>query len=284
MMRRSRIIELAALCVVGTLTISLTLPVTAPEIVWPVKAQAILLTFAGLVLLAGLTVRAAPALKATMDHGRSNALSGPWTASLFLVQAGVFTIMLLAFWPGLMTQDSFNQWDGVLKNEIWETYTVTHSLFVWTIAKLGLPPTAAIVCQYLLLAASATYALREASRWGVPYVVLLIFALAFAVFPGTAFLSVTLWKDVPYSAGTILCFGAILGFVRGAGHAGSGGKLGAFVAGLMLVLLTRLNGLIAATPLPILLIPLQRRGRRALMVGLSGLCLAVFFGLRAFSL
>jgi hypothetical protein len=87
--------------------------------------------------------------------------------------AAVWVVYLLAFWPGILTEDSIEQWTDMTLGVV-------------------LAQIAALSGAYALVAAECTA--RNAPRSLLAATTLVVAAL-----PANGFLAVTLWKDVPYS-------------------------------------------------------------------------------------
>lgn len=266
--------KLASVAFLSTALVAVALPVTASSVALETKIIAVAFAF---VLCAGIAWRAwgiGPALAETVAGGGERPISARTTALLFAMILAAFTASLLAFWPGMMTQDSLNQWSGILQGRVSEIYSFGHSLLVGAVHLAGLPPVGAVIVQMVLLAFAAVVVLRELSRWGVPTAALFVGALAFAIWPANIMFAVTLWKDVPYSAGVVLCLAAALAFVRMGGRPVGHGFWAILVAGIALVLFMRLNGLLVFL-LPVTM-ALFAQSRRWALMGLGATCAAIF--------
>jgi len=163
----------------------------------------------------------------------------------------VYFFVHLTVWPGLMTQDSINQWRLISRNLIPDTMTATHSLFVWAASKIRPSPWMPIFLQYCLLAFAVGLALREAARWNVPRWLVIAASIAIPLAPFNFLMAVTLWKDIPSAACMLILFTLIIRFIRTNGEcrAERSFKL-AFLVSMTFVMLLRHNSVVVTVGLP----------------------------------
>ncbi len=116
----------------------------------------------------------------------------------------VSAYFLAAFYPGAMTPDSLAQWDQALTHKYTDWHPVVHTMLIGLLLDIWKSPAIVAIFQIVLISAAAGvagWALDEARvpRWAI-WLVLILFALS----PVHAISSITLWKDVAYSAALLL--------------------------------------------------------------------------------
>jgi hypothetical protein len=118
-----------------------------------------------------------------------------------------------------------------------------HTLTNWLITRLWLSPTAVAVAQIVALALALCLVLWGCARLGAPARIRWTTAIWLALVPANGFLTVTLWKDVPYTVAHALLVALSLRLVVEQGEAlGRMRFLVALVATLGAVALYRHNG------------------------------------------
>jgi hypothetical protein len=132
--------------------------------------------------------------------------------------AAVWGLVLLAFWPGLMSSDSVEQWSQIVRGEYNDISPAIHTLTMWLITRLWFSPGAVALVQILALAAVIGWGLALLKSYGVPAwatwaaCVLSVFSLV------NALMIITLWKDILYSVVALAFTLLLLMLVRGGGQ------------------------------------------------------------------
>ncbi|THU33525.1 hypothetical protein FAM09_25595 [Niastella caeni] len=110
-------------------------------------------------------------------------------------------IYFIAFFPAVMSSDSLGQWEqatGMSKYNDW--HPVFHTLFNKFFITIYKSPATIAFAQILFMAMVASGFFLFLYQKGVPLKWLLWSALLFALIPANGIMSVTLWKDVPFTA------------------------------------------------------------------------------------
>jgi hypothetical protein len=154
-----------------------------------------LLLFAGSVVLATWGV----SRKAQPPEGRFR-----W-AAFALPMLIAWVVFLLAFWPGMMSNDSLDQWRQVLSGQYNDHHPAFHTLTIWLVTRVYLSPAVVALAQIVALGLLSGAILAGFESLGVPSNVLWAASLVFALSPVNGTMVNTLWKDIPYST-------ALLGF------------------------------------------------------------------------
>ncbi len=146
--------------------------------------------------------------------GRVVAPLDPWLVVGWALCVGTWTTYLLAFWPGILTDDSIDQWtqarDFVFKGD----HPVFHTLTIWALSRLRPTPGVVIFAQIVLVASVAALTARELLRWRAPRWLVMLLLVALALSPVSGLMTISLWKDVPYSAALLALFGVSLRLVE----------------------------------------------------------------------
>lgn len=190
---------------------------------------------------------------------------------------------LAGFWPGILSDDSLDQWSQLLTFKFTAYHPPVHTLANWVITRVWLTPAAVAIVQIGILAALMLALARACVAAGAPAVVALLTGVALAATPAVGIMSVTLWKDVPYALGVLgLSFvGWRIAVTRSEALAVPATVMGLVVA-LSSVALFRHNGLPVAAGTALWIVALaagRRRGAAlaatvaAIVVTLAGLTL-----------
>jgi len=117
---------------------------------------------------------------------------------------GSAAALLLVFFPGIVTTDSLDQWQQAVTGRYVDHHPVLYALFIRAIRQLVDSPAAVVLVTALLSAAATGWlvmTLRRAvaaPRWAA-----WVGACLPALYPLTAVFTITVWKDIPYSASVV---------------------------------------------------------------------------------
>lgn len=111
----------------------------------------------------------------------------------------VWSLVLLAFWPGLMTWDSLYQWWQMTSGEINDIHPAFHTLLNGFITRIWATPGAVAFFQIFCLSMVAGWGFYLLRRARLPASVIAISWLAFILWPVNQVFVITLWKDILYS-------------------------------------------------------------------------------------
>ena len=116
----------------------------------------------------------------------------------------VWGVTLLAFFPGMMSTDSNDQWGQILYGQLNDTHPVFHTLSMWLVTRIWFSPAAVVIAQILFLSLSVAWGIRLLEEHGLPPWAAWLLAAIFALAPLNANMVVVLWKDIPYSTSLFL--------------------------------------------------------------------------------
>src|SRR5439155_2232823 len=203
-----------------------------------------------------------------------------WAWAAFAVPCAlIWTTYLLAFWPGAMTSDTFDQWAQIISGRFNDWHCFTHTAFLWLMTRIWMSPAPVVVVQIIALSAVTGWILARFCTLGMPAPMAWALSGLFAVIPGSSIVLV-LWKDVPHSIAVLALTMLVLNVVSSGGEClrrWSSLLLLGIVATLMALL--RSNAPLAAFGTLVLLLLGYRRQWRGLALTLA-LSIGVWWGLR----
>jgi hypothetical protein len=156
----------------------------------------------------------------------------------------IWTVYLVAFWPGLMSPDSIAQWDQVLQTSFSNNYPAFHTLTNWLITRIWLSPAAIATTQIICLSSVFSLTIHELGLWGIGTRLRALITAVFCLSPVNGMMVISLWKDIPYTCAMLGLFIIVLRIVRteGCWLRTAPGMVTLWLA-LLLVSLFRHNGL-----------------------------------------
>jgi hypothetical protein len=192
----------------------------------------------------------------------------------------VWIIYLLAFYPGMMSADSMDQWGQVLSGRIIDHHPAFHTFLIWLLTRISLTPAIIAVAQIITLAFIAGLWFAFFEILGIRRWIIWAGAFIFAVTPINGTMVVTLWKDIPYSTailGLTLIIARIV-VTKGAWIAPLSAQiiLGVTAA---LVLLLRHDGLVLGVGTIVLLVLAYPNKWKPWLIA-SFVCVFLYLGIR----
>jgi hypothetical protein len=150
----------------------------------------------------GLGLFAVSVFFATQTTSPTEAQARPRLRWLFFALPifSIWVIYLLAFWPGMMSADSLDQWGQVLSGVFNDHHPAFHTFTIWLLTRIALSPAVVALAQIVALSLVAGGILAYLESMGVPPLWLWTASFLFAISPVNGTMVNTLWKDIPYSA------------------------------------------------------------------------------------
>lgn len=119
----------------------------------------------------------------------------------------VWMAYLFAFYPGLMTNDSYNQWGQANGYQAWSAWhPLLHTLLIKLSNQLYLSPATFLTLQIFLGAFIISEIVYYLTLEGIQTWKSELIVLIYALYPINGFYMSTLWKDIPYSISILLYF------------------------------------------------------------------------------
>ena len=121
----------------------------------------------------------------------------PWAYGLPLLLAGGG--YLVVFQPALMSNDSLGQWWQMLSGGYTDVAPAFHTMTNWLITRIWFSPAAVAWTQLLAMSLVVACTLAHLRRWGLTRAWAWAASVLVAAMPAAGILSITLWKDIPYT-------------------------------------------------------------------------------------
>lgn len=126
------------------------------------------------------------------------------TVFTLLILFSLFPIIyLIAFYPGLLSADSLDQWKQLTNFQLKDNHPAFHTLIYWLITRVYYSPISISIVQIICLSAIWIYGVKSIISNFKPSVTKKIFILfvSFIFFTSlqNGLMSITLWKDVLFS-------------------------------------------------------------------------------------
>ena len=117
---------------------------------------------------------------------------------------GFLTIIPLLVWwagwfPAIMSSDSTDQWNQVLTFDFQNSHPITHTAFLWVVSVVWESPGAVALLQVVLTALVLGFIARRLVQLGVSEWMTVSAVWLIAMLPMTAAMTITIWKDVPFT-------------------------------------------------------------------------------------
>lgn len=268
------------------LWLTLNIPLTAPPAEWtpslpPLVVRGLYRLFSAFGL--GLIVLFAVVLVAGEKVVNSDAIAFSKNFSFvkyFFWLILIWGIYLLAFYPGMMSADSFVQWEQVLTGNYNDHHPPFHTFIIWLATRLAFTPASVAVFQILFLGFVAAQWFSFFENIRLPRWVIWTAAAVFALTPVNGTMVNTLWKDVPFST-SVLALSLFLAKIMFTDGRWIRSWKAQILLGVVcaLVLLFRHDGLpLGVGTLAVLMIFYPRKWKGWAVA--ATICLALYFGVR----
>jgi len=192
----------------------------------------------------------------------------------------IWTIYLLAFWPGQMSPDSLSQWKDAMTGNFRDWHPAFHSMTLWLITRFWDSPPAVAFTQIFFLGLTVAWGLVILRKLGVPKFLNFIVCLFFALTLVNGLMVIALWKDVAYSIAVLAMTLIVLQIVSSDGKWILERRSWIFF-GVIIVLtaIYRHNGVSTALGTPLILIVIYRKFWKQLTFALV-LGMFLYIGIR----
>jgi hypothetical protein len=111
----------------------------------------------------------------------------------------VWSLFLLAFWPGVIPYDPLSQLSQAKSGIIYNDHPAINTIYMRMMLSVWDNPAGPIIIRYLILAIVIGYSIYAFRRHGMPGWMGWVLSVLFAISPVTTTTSINLWKDVPYA-------------------------------------------------------------------------------------
>jgi hypothetical protein len=154
-------------------------------------------------------------------------------------------IFFLAYYPGMMSRDSLDQWIPVLTYEFNDWHPAILSYLYYLLSLVWRSPAVVCLAQMLGLAGVFSYGMVQFEKLELPGWALFLITAFFCLFPLNGFYVNTLFKDVPFGIAILLAFIYLMQIVETQGAwLKSGINLFLFAFTLSFIWVIRHNGIL----------------------------------------
>lgn len=115
----------------------------------------------------------------------------------------IWLIYWLAFYPGMMSADSMNQWGQVLTGKFIDHHPAFHTFLIWLLTRIYFSPTIVAIAQIISLAFVSGLWFAFFESLGIQRWIIWLVTLIYAIIPVNGTMVNTLWKDIPYSTAVL---------------------------------------------------------------------------------
>jgi hypothetical protein len=198
-----------------------------------------------------------------------------------LPMIGVWFFFLLIFFPGFVTDDAFYELRQFVSGHYNDWHPILYAILIGLITKIHFSPASVVIFQILIVSIAFAWGLGELASMGVSRKILWVLAILCSIAPFNIILTLSLWKDIPYSVCLFLLSVIFLKIINSQGRwllnpwhwVGLGFTLGA-------VALFRANGIPVAIISALVLVVFFRKQWKqvACAAGILAVILVVVFG------
>ncbi|MAT43014.1 MAG: hypothetical protein CL609_11770 [Anaerolineaceae bacterium] len=125
-----------------------------------------------------------------------------------------WSIVLLAYWPGILTPDSISHWTQIHSGLYNDWHSVFYSLLLWVLTRIIDHPAFIGFIQITLLSISSAWGLGEMQKWGIRPIYLWGIAIVQALSFQNMVTVISIWKDIPYSVCLLLLTIQVIKVIR----------------------------------------------------------------------
>jgi len=159
----------------------------------------------------------------------------------------IFTIVLLAYWPGILVSDSMYQWDQVQTGSFSDWHPAYNTIYIYLLTRIWNNPGFVIFIQCILLSLSMAFVLSRLEQYyNINKKYLLIVSILFSIIPLNYNFAVTLLKDTLYSAFILLLTGLIIDMINDCNFFKNFKKCFCLIISFLLIVLFRHNGILVS--------------------------------------
>lgn len=121
----------------------------------------------------------------------------------FLLVIALNVIVLLSFYPGIVTYDGNNQWNQVVTGNLQNNHPFFSTFFMWLLSRIWFSPTSLMVYQIIFLSFIWTYICNKLNEDG-KMLKQIIYSIIICFIPLIFMYAITVWKDIIYSYNLLL--------------------------------------------------------------------------------
>ncbi len=205
----------------------------------------------------------------------NNIKANPYFYIFFIISVIIFSIWLIAFYPGIMTPDSIDQWMQAYRFQFSNHHPYLHSLIIGILQRIWYNPAFIATIQIFIASIMPAYFLNFLIKRGLNKFIAFILLAFYLSSPSIGMYNVTLWKDIPFSMGIFgLCIIFVVSYLNG-GFSKSRLKFSLLSLFIILVSFLRHNGILFLAFFPLILFAFKLLNLKRTLA-LLGICFIGF--------
>ncbi len=122
----------------------------------------------------------------------------------FLLSFSCFLVYILAFYPGILTADSLDQWSQMRSFVFSDIHPVFHTLIIYFVTLFWRNPAAVVIFQSIIFSFVLSYTFTFFYKLGLHKFFLLSLLFLISINPLFGMMVVTIWKDILFSINFLL--------------------------------------------------------------------------------
>ena len=123
-----------------------------------------------------------------------------------LICFGILFVMLLAFYPGLVSYDGNSQWQQVQSGIITDAHPFFSTYFMFLLSKIWNNITIVVIYQIVLVSIAWGYLCKIIKLENKKQTIMMyVFTIIVMLLPLTSLFSITVWKDIIYTSYLFIC-------------------------------------------------------------------------------
>jgi len=119
--------------------------------------------------------------------------------TIFLIPFVILLILFFAYYPGVLTYDSYNQWQQVQSGLISNAHPFFTTFFMLILSKIYNSPSTILIYQIFIFSLLWSYICNYTRKNKKDFIIKIIFTILLSLIPIISIYSITLWKDILYS-------------------------------------------------------------------------------------
>ncbi len=204
-----------------------------------------------------------------------------YTLPIFII----FTIILLAYYPGILVSDSMVQWDQVQNHVFTNWHPAYNTIYIYLLTRIWNNPFFVLLVQCFILSLSFGICLSKIEKYyDIKKKYIYISSIIFAIIPLNFNFAITLLKDILYSTFILLLTGEFLSIVNEKDYLNKKINLFKIAFYCLIICLFRHNGIIVVILSLLILIILNYKKISLYIMSLSIIGIYIFATTIGFSL
>ena len=184
----------------------------------------------------------------------------------------IFSIVLLAYWPGILVSDSMVQWNQTQTGVFDDWHPAYNTIYIFLLTKIWNNPGFVLLVQCLIMSLVVGYFFSKLEKYyNVNKYLLLLAAILFAIIPLNFNFAVTLLKDTLYSTFIIFLTSLVIDIINDKDFFNKKSKCMFLLFVCLITSLFRHNGVIVVILMAIILMWIYRKEKMVHIIFISWL-------------